>query len=133
MDGIGPELPLNRDTVNGVYSLITSYQKEIKQNFKNLLLTSPGEKMMNPDFGVGLRTFLFEPKIQATPAIRQRIIGQVNKYMPFLHINKINFDSKDNLSADEHMDSVILSIRIEYSVPNLNLNTTLILQHEETN
>ena len=61
MDGIGPALPLQRDNKFGTYSLIDDYAKEIKQNFKNLLLTSPGERMMIPDFGVGLRSYLFEP------------------------------------------------------------------------
>ena len=133
MDGIGLQLPLNRSITSGVYNLITSYQEEVKQNFKNLLLTSPGERIMNIDFGVGLRTFLFEPKGHAIPAIRQRIMGQVRKYMPFLQINKIRFDSGENLSETDFLDSPILSIHIDYSIPNLNLDTTLILQNEETN
>ena len=57
MNGIGPKLPLQRDDVYGNYTLISSYAEEIKQNFKNLLLTAPGERMMNPDFGVGLRNY----------------------------------------------------------------------------
>ena len=65
MNGIGPELPLSRDEKHGVYSLIVSYREEVKQNFKNLLLTSPGERMMNPDFGVGMRRYLFEPRQHA--------------------------------------------------------------------
>jgi len=133
MDGIGLQLPLNRSVSTGVFSLITSYQEEAKQNFKNLLLTSPGERMMNPDFGVGLRTFLFEPRASAAPAIRQRITGQVRKYMPFLQINKIRFDSGKNLSEPDYLDSPVLSIHIDYSIPGLNLDTTLILQNEETN
>ena len=93
MNGIGPELPLNKDYRFGAYSLITSFKDEVKQNFKNLLLTSPGERMMNPDFGVGLRHFLFEPRQNSVQKIRQRIEGQVRKYMPFLRINRIQFGS----------------------------------------
>ena len=55
MNGIGPKLPLQRDDKFGNYGLISSYNEEVKQNFKNLLLTCPGERMMIPDFGVGLR------------------------------------------------------------------------------
>ena len=88
---------------------------------------------MNPDFGVGIRTFLFEPRASAAPAIRQRITGQVRKYMPFLQINKIRFDSGKNLSEPDYLDSPVLSIHIDYSIPGLNLDTTLILQNEETN
>ena len=131
MDGIGPQLPLNRSLSAGCYSLITSYKEEVKQNFMNLLLTSPGEKMMNIDFGVGLRNFLFEPKVQAIPALRQRITGQVRKYLPYLQINNITFDSGKNTAVS--MDSPVLSIQIDYSIPSLNYDTTLILQNEETN
>ena len=73
MNGIGPKLPLQRDDINGNYSLITSYAEEVKQNFKNLLLTAPGERMMNPDFGVGLRNFLFEPEPRISGMLRQKI------------------------------------------------------------
>ena len=80
MNGIGPKLPLQRDDIDGAYTLIDVYAEEIKQNFKNLLLTSPGERMMNPDFGVGLRNFLFEPEPRVSGMIRQRIAGQVTKF-----------------------------------------------------
>ena len=30
--------------------------------FQNILLTNPGEKLSDPNFGVGLRSFLFEPQ-----------------------------------------------------------------------
>ena len=73
MYGIGPELPLNRDIKFGNFGLITNFKDQVKQNFKNLLLTSPGERIMNGDFGVGLRNYLFEPRFIAVPKIKQRI------------------------------------------------------------
>ena len=129
MNGIGPELPLNRDHRHGVYSLTTSYKQEVKQNFKNLLLTSPGERVMNPDFGVGLRHYLFEPRDAAIAQIRQRIEQQVNKYMPFIRINKINLNSEDSYTGDSN----ILSIKIIYDVPSINLQASIILNSEGSN
>jgi len=131
MNGIGAKLPLNRDDKHGNYSLITSYVEEVKQNFKNLLLTSPGERIMNADFGVGLRNFLFEPRNQAIPKIRQRIDGQVTRYMPFIRINKLQFNH--NIDPKRAEDSNVLSILIEYEVPSLNLSTSLFLQAEDIN
>ena len=132
MNGIGPELPLSRDENQGLYSLVTSYKDEVKQNFKNLLLTSPGERMMHPDFGVGLRTFLFNPRSHSIPKIRQRIESQTRKYMPFIRINKLNFDA--GVGTQEYIDdSNILKIEIEYEVPSFNLATTIILQGEDIN
>jgi phage baseplate assembly protein W len=131
MNGIGPKLPLQRDDVNGNYTLITSYAEEIKQNFKNLLLTSPGERMMNPDFGVGLRSFLFEPAQKVTGMIRQRIASQVSRYMPFIRVNKILFNH--GLDPSTSADSSVLSIIIEYEAPSINLQSSLQIQAEDIN
>ena len=131
MKGIGPKLPLFRDDRFGNYDLITSYIDEVKQNFKNLLLTAPGERIMNPDFGVGLRTFLFEQREHAISKIRQRLKGQVSRYMPFIRINKVQFNHNINPKLID--DSKILSILIEYEVPSLDLTTSLFVQPEDIN
>jgi len=80
--GISPALPLMVDQVDGPYRLTKSVKQAIVQNFKNLVLTNPGERMMDPDFGVGIREYLFELE---GPGVKQEIIEkinqQVNKYM----------------------------------------------------
>lgn len=132
MDGIGPELPLSRDHSHGAYSLITSYSEEVKQNFKNLLLTSPGERVMDAAFGVGLRSFLFEPRSHAIPKIRQRIDRQVRKYLPFVRIVSLRFDPGGQ-PAEFLDDSHLLSIEIQYEVPSINVAATIILQGDDIN
>jgi len=129
MSVIGPRLPLMKDETFGHYSLITKFKEEVRQNLKNLLLTSPGERMMIPDFGVGLRRFLFEPRHQNIPAIRQKIDSQVRKYMPFIRNLKVQFDAG---TGPDFLDSSnILSITIVYDVPGLNLVNTLTLNKED--
>lgn len=129
MSGIGPKLPLSRDVEEGFYVSNKTYAEQIKQNFKNLLLTSPGERAMNPDFGVGLRDILFEPRPVAINKIKQRVNQQTKKYLPFLVIEELNFDQ----GGDDqfHVDSNILSIEIRFSVPSLNLNSSIILNSED--
>ena len=131
MDGIGPNLPLQKNETHGMYGLITSYTEEVKQNFKNLMLTAPGERMMDPTFGVGLRHFLFENVDVAVPRIRQRIGEQVTKYMPFIRITKLQFNK--NLDRKTAQDSLLLSIAIQYDVPSMNLSAELNLQAEDIN
>ena len=123
MKAIGPTLPLFRDEKFGNFSLIDNYADEVKQNFKILILTAPGERMMIPDFGVGMRHFLFEPISQSMPKIRQRINSQVSKYMPFVKINAVRFNQ--GLSQEASEESNILSVVIEYEVPSINLQTSL--------
>ena len=124
MQGIGPQLPLQLSTRHGAYSLLTTYRDEIKQNFKNLILTSPGERMMNPDFGVGMRHYLFEPNELVVSSLKQRITSQVKKYMPFINVINVDF----NLNRSPNDNPNMLSVAIEYEVPSMNLNTILTLK-----
>ena len=57
-NGISVVVPLQKDNEDGFYSLTKTLAQNIKQNFKNLILTSPGERVMIADFGVGIRNFL---------------------------------------------------------------------------
>ena len=124
MEGIGARLPLTRSTEYGVYDLVTSYHEEIRQNFKNLLLTSPGERIMNPSFGVGVRRFLFEQRDEILPSLQSRIEEQVETYMPYITINNIIFDN-DNPNPDDLIDRHIVSISIEYEIPDFNLSSSI--------
>ena len=55
-----PKLPLN--VVNGTLDSFTDSEimELIKQNVKMVLLTNPGERIMIPEFGVGVKRYLFE-------------------------------------------------------------------------
>ena len=123
--GIGPRLPLDYDKVNGPYGLIVNPTEEIKQNFKNLMLTNPGERVMNSDFGVGLSRFLFENFTTVTKdEINERIYTQTAKYLPSVSI----------ISADCAFDEGKnqLYVRVEYFIPALGINDLIDLNIDNT-
>jgi phage baseplate assembly protein W len=102
---------------HGLQSFKDSETKEaIQQNLKMLLLTNPGEYVMDPVFGVGLSGFLFEqsgPQVSAT--IENRITKQAGLYMPYIRIENIdiNFDNIDNN---------VMKVRIEYRTSDSVIN-----------
>jgi|2_EtaG_2_1085320.scaffolds.fasta_scaffold47642_2 phage baseplate assembly protein W len=112
-------VPVNKTTNSPSpdgYEMIRGYIELVKQNFKNLMLTSPGEKMMNPDFGVGLRRYLFQPSPERIPSdIEGHIISQVNKYLPYISIVDINF-----FEDLELVDKNAFRVRVQYYVKSLN-------------
>ena len=59
MASLGIELPLVRDIADG-YKTLKSFRELIKQNLKMLLLTNKGERVMIPEYGIGMNRFLFE-------------------------------------------------------------------------
>jgi len=107
-NGFNVKQPLKANNVDGAFELIKEPTPAIKQNLKFLVLTSPGERIRVPSFGVGLRRYLFE---NPTPAlrntIRQKIIEQANLFMPYIQITAVLFD-------DSKIDENMLNIQINY-------------------
>ena len=118
MSSLAVKLPLIYSQENG-YMMIKSMLPMIQQNLKMLLLTDPGERVMIPTFGVGLRRYLFENFTETTYArIRQKINQQARTFMPYITINNIQFSPSD-------IDNGRLSIVINYVVPSLKSQDVL--------
>ena len=93
--GLAPKLPLTMSDTDG-YTLIKEYREMIHQNIKMLLLTVPGERLMEPRFGVGLKRYMFEQNTSFThDAIESKINEQLEKYMPHTELEEINFITSD--------------------------------------
>ena len=118
MAGISPKLPLTNSRPEVGYALNKNLAESIKQNFKTLLLTNPGEKTFDRRFGVGLEGFIFENESEfLVDDIKKKINSQVQKYMPFLSINTLNISTLSDQNK--------LSISILYSVNTLSLKDIL--------
>jgi phage baseplate assembly protein W len=48
-----------------------AYETDIEQSIRIILGTAPGERVMRPDFGAGLKKLLFEPMNTTTAALAQ--------------------------------------------------------------
>ena len=83
-------------SINGYFST-SADKKLVKENMQQILLTNPGERVMLPDFGVGLRRYLFEMNDeQLATVIREKIVTQIAKYEPLASIIDIQFKQQDN-------------------------------------
>ena len=118
MATLGVKLPITKNDVHG-FTMIDDFHSLIKQNLKMLILTNPGERVMNPDFGVGIQTFLFENYNESTfVEIESRIKQQVHDYLPVVRINGLSFD-------DSSPDANTLQIYLEYFIPALGIRDLL--------
>lgn len=86
----------------------------IKQNLKMLLLTRPGEYVMDQNYGVGLPDYLFlqEQEIN-TGIIDSRIRSQASTYMPYMTISDLE------VSIDPV--NTLMRIRIEFFYNELTI------------
>ena len=126
--GISVKLPLRVTKHDGPYGLTKDLVSTVKQNFKNLVLTTPGERVMDVNFGVGIYGMLFENyNSDVQLKIRERIVSQTAEYMPFITIRSINFN-------DTEIDSNKILVAVNYYVSPLNFEDEIVLNlNGETN
>jgi len=122
MAGFSPTIPLTLDPDDG-YSLNKTLKDVAKQNFKNLILTSPGERIMDPEFGVGIRSYLFaNNNAQTQGQIDARIRQQAQKYLPYIQIDLVEFN---DVAPGANISENYLSIRISYIIKKLAIVDSL--------
>jgi phage baseplate assembly protein W len=118
MSSLAVKLPITRDTSDS-YTMIDDFESLIRQNLKMLILTSQGERIMEPEFGVGIRNFLFENFNDMTyNAINQKIRKQAEMFMPAIKILEVGFAGSD-------LDRNLLGIQVFYSVPDIGITDLL--------
>jgi len=123
MAGLSPKLPLMISDIDGAYALTKNFEEMIEQNLKNLLLTNPGERVMDPIFGVGLKTFLFEMNTTVQhEQIKKEIMKQAGIYMPFINISGVIIDST---ATNEALAENMIAMSVIYSIPALGKTASL--------
>jgi phage baseplate assembly protein W len=86
----------------------------VKNSLFNLFTTIPGQKILNPIYGLNLTQYLFVPVSQA----QARIIGEtilkgIQKYEPRVQLSKLNIE----VDPDNNQYNVFMLI----NVPTLNI------------
>jgi len=113
--GIGVDLPFSGPT-----AFTPNYQTKdaIKNNLINYLLTNPGERIENPQFGAGLRIYIFSQISSGNlEYIQEDLQEKIKKNFP-----DINLDSVEVL---QNVNSNTIQVNINYSIPNTGINDTL--------
>ena len=104
---------LNKTTtlkdVQGLYDI-----DAIKNSITNIFLTTPGQKILSPEFGINLRRFLFEPISNFTAyRIKSDIVNNLPDQEPRIELNETTVVPV----PDEHEFFITLQI----DVPSLNI------------
>jgi len=106
-------LPFTTDESYGFSQNVTINQVAL-QNLMNIILTVPGERIMDPHFGVGLRNYLFEQNLAITRNnLSSAIKTQVAKYLPYITIEELSFANSD-------ADANLLNLGISFSIKHTN-------------
>ena len=92
--------------------------ESIKFNLKNILLTIPGEKISDIDFGVGLLAYLFSNNQFDNQQLRNHIENQIKKYYNVFD----RLDIKIGMYAN---DENSLRVSLRYEIDQIKLSDEL--------
>jgi len=108
----------------GKFPLSYTTEEQALSNLKNLLLTYPGERYMQPTFGVRIRDRVFE---QNTPelimGLNREIQDAIGTWLPYIIIKSIKINNEDEYQNLTNY----LFIRIDFQVTEQGANQTITL------
>jgi phage baseplate assembly protein W len=93
------------------------YEDDVEQAIQIVLLTSRGERVMVPEFGAGLRDFVFEPNSDATRArIEESVRKALIDWEPRINLERVEVTEGDvpNLVLI-HVDYVVRATNSFYN------------------
>jgi phage baseplate assembly protein W len=114
MPNYAPRIPLTIDKIDGAYSMIKDLKLVAQQNLKMLLLTEPGERIMLPNYGVGLKRNLFQNIDENLFfTIENKIRQKVSNTLPYISITEVLFNQIDQYN---NFSENAVQIKIYYNI-----------------
>lgn len=112
---VGVSIPFSNQAVfNSTYTT----QEQLKSNLTNFFMTEPGERYMNPTYGGGLKTVLFEQLTTGTfDFVKENVQSKVSNYFPNVQIM--------DLQVYGNADQSVLKVELTYQVVNFGITDTI--------
>ena len=108
-------LPLNG---SAVFNPVYSNREALKANLINWFLTNRGERIMNPNFGANLRSYLFEAlNSNSFEVLEIKIKEDINNFFPMVNI--VDLEVLGNQEFQR------VKIILKYFSSNFNSNDTV--------
>ena len=100
---VGIDMPFHRGDTSGMFAVTTTTLAATKNNVRNLLLTELGERVMQPNLGIKLKRFLFEPFTDEIPKqIEASIRDTFGYWLPFVTITEIDIKMNPSLAGNDY-------------------------------
>ena len=127
---IGVSLPFNGE---GVFNSTYTTNEQVKSNLLNVILTEPGERVFKPNFGVGLRSHLFENNVNKDE-LTERIQNQISLYIPQIELTNVTVKKANDshelyvgifyrVKANQQTDAIQINFSQDNNLSNSSTNT----------
>ena len=110
--GRGWAFPVGTDLQGKV--ALSSYEKSVEESIRIILGTTPGERVMHPDFGCKINDIIFSPSSSKTVSLAVHYIEEaIIKWEPRVILKKVYGDvDPDNPG--------LINIKIDYEIRSVN-------------
>ena len=114
----GFTLPLERGS-GGYFQTSETVLEQVKSNFINLILTIPGERLNNPEFGCNIHRLVFDfNNSDFSVNARQSVEDAVARWMPYLNLEEFVFQPTDD-DISNHRAQMYVKYRLSEN-PNFS-------------
>ena len=121
---VGLSFPLRRDKFND-FAMTKNSLEQAQHNLKNLLLTSPGERAMQPEFGSNIRAICFEQIDKNLPVtIDKEVRNAVEIWLPYINIQEVNTLTEDQDQNKIHVEIKFSTTLSPQSKESVTINAT---------
>lgn len=120
----GITLPVRRGK-DGYFEQAFQSFDQARANLLNLLLTKKGERVMQPDFGTGLESILFEQMDgDFEEQLRDTITDSVNYWLPYITIEEIGVEMTDEMK-DRHRANMSIKFTVGSDITRQQITFTI--------
>ena len=118
--GISTPMVVGNDTL---FNMHFSVGAQLKDNFRNMILTNKGERLGRPDFGCSLQDILFDLSSDQNfeEIAMQKIKEQAGRYIPGIVLDTFEMKTNNNERA-----VASLTLIITYSVPRAGIQKDIL-------
>ncbi len=110
--GKGWAFPITTDVHGNIAT--SSYEKSVEESIRIILGTTPGERVMHPDFGCKINDIIFSPDSSKTISLAVHYIEEaIIKWEPRVILKKVTGE-KDPLNQG------LINIKIDYEIRSVN-------------
>lgn len=108
--GRGIAFPVRPDPVRKSLRFLSGAEK-VRESIELILMTEPGERLMRPEFGCGLRQFLMQPNSAAVRAqLEREVIRSLRAFEARIVLKEVA------VTPGEEPSSVRIAIRYEHKL-----------------
>tara|TARA_Y100001938_G_scaffold136937_1_gene200496 strand:+ start:169 stop:606 length:438 start_codon:yes stop_codon:yes gene_type:complete len=111
---IGINLPFQKsDGVEGWFLSSKTTVEAVRNNVRLFMQTKAGERLMQPNIGLGLEKYLFEPLDNTTQdLVRKEIEDKISFWMPFINIVRLDVNIDEASTHSPHT----MFINVEFTI-----------------